>query len=260
MADTKSPRSQRPTLIHSSLSGGSFLKDHQQYKESSSPSAATFSPGVRDLPVRVGSPLTLAAKEPGDQTQAQNGQRRGSARGRIANATVTDSGIVHSIFNDSLSSLSPDTPKIVATLLYTPPTDGQAAEQETADTLYGKHVSQLCVASFLQIMESLSKPYQRLNTSHRCLDKEDEPQVVEVTISPPPTNLELSFEDLRKHEDIHLFERTWNVEVLFQRESVFRRYKRLAVFDMDSTLIQQEVIDEIADFIGVKEQVAVCSP
>jgi hypothetical protein len=37
-----------------------------------------------------------------------------------------------------------------------------------------------------------------------------------------------------------------NVDVAIQEESVFRRHKRLVVFDMDSTLIKQEVIDEIA--------------
>jgi phosphatidate phosphatase PAH1 len=37
--------------------------------------------------------------------------------------------------------------------------------------------------------------------------------------------------------------------------SVFDRHKRLVVFDMDSTLIQQEVIDELAREAGVVEQV-----
>jgi hypothetical protein len=37
-----------------------------------------------------------------------------------------------------------------------------------------------------------------------------------------------------------------NIDVAIQRDDVFRRYKRLVVFDMDSTLIKQEVIDEIA--------------
>ena len=40
--------------------------------------------------------------------------------------------------------------------------------------------------------------------------------------------------------------KTAGVDVAIQRDDVFRRYKRLAVFDMDSTLIKQEVIDEIA--------------
>ena len=37
-----------------------------------------------------------------------------------------------------------------------------------------------------------------------------------------------------------------NVDIAFQRDSLFRRNRRLAVFDMDSTLIQAEVIDELA--------------
>ena len=37
-----------------------------------------------------------------------------------------------------------------------------------------------------------------------------------------------------------------DMDVAIQRDNVFRRYRRLVVFDMDSTLIKQEVIDEIA--------------
>lgn len=39
------------------------------------------------------------------------------------------------------------------------------------------------------------------------------------------------------------------VDVAIQRDTVYRRYKRLVVFDMDSTLIKQEVIDEIANYL-----------
>ncbi|KAI9208695.1 HAD-like domain-containing protein, partial [Polychytrium aggregatum] len=45
-------------------------------------------------------------------------------------------------------------------------------------------------------------------------------------------------------------------DITLQENSVFRRNKRLVVFDMDSTLIQQEVIDEIAKHAGVVEQVS----
>ena len=38
--------------------------------------------------------------------------------------------------------------------------------------------------------------------------------------------------------------------------TVFHQHKRLIIFDMDSTLIQQEVIDEIAKFAGVQDQVS----
>ena len=45
-------------------------------------------------------------------------------------------------------------------------------------------------------------------------------------------------------------------DVALQREGLTRRSKRLVVMDMDSTLIQQEVIDELARMHGVFDQVA----
>jgi phosphoserine phosphatase len=47
-----------------------------------------------------------------------------------------------------------------------------------------------------------------------------------------------------------------SIDVAFQRESIFRRNRRLFAFDMDSTLIQGEVIDELAKMAGAGEQVA----
>ena len=47
-----------------------------------------------------------------------------------------------------------------------------------------------------------------------------------------------------------------NVDIAFQEDSLLRRNRRLAVFDMDSTLIEAEVIDELAKAAGVGEQVA----
>ena len=45
------------------------------------------------------------------------------------------------------------------------------------------------------------------------------------------------------------------LDIAFQRESIFRRNRRLFAFDMDSTLIQGEVIDELAKLAGVADQV-----
>ncbi|HXU61375.1 MAG TPA: phosphoserine phosphatase SerB [Polyangia bacterium] len=45
-------------------------------------------------------------------------------------------------------------------------------------------------------------------------------------------------------------------DVSLQRESLFRRSKRLIVLDMDSTLIRIEVIDELARAAGVGDQVS----
>lgn len=48
---------------------------------------------------------------------------------------------------------------------------------------------------------------------------------------------------------------TLNFDISFQEESMFRRMRRLICFDMDSTLIQTEVIDELAEKAGVGEEV-----
>lgn len=45
------------------------------------------------------------------------------------------------------------------------------------------------------------------------------------------------------------------IDISFQQDDMFRRNRRLICFDMDSTLIKTEVIDELADRAGVGEQV-----
>lgn len=45
------------------------------------------------------------------------------------------------------------------------------------------------------------------------------------------------------------------IDISFQEESMYRRMRRLICFDMDSTLIQTEVIDELAIRAGVGDQV-----
>jgi len=273
MADSNASR-QRPSL--GQMRSNSFLLDHQQYKP--------------PLPISQNIDEVLGAQLDQSLTTLTNPVSPDLER-------VTDSGVVHSIFHHGANPLPQGTARIVATLFYKSsrpvhpnfhpdassnvapgqtlqapqvpegsaptvdmekiPREPPAPEPEPLDHLYGPYVSQLCLTNFLQTLEQLPTPYQRTNTSHRCLDREDQPRVVEVTFSPPPDPAYLSFADLRKHESIWRFEREWNVEVVLQNESVFRRHKRLAVFDMDSTLIQNEVIDEIAKFIGVEKQVSV---
>jgi Protein of unknown function (DUF705) len=65
----------------------------------------------------------------------------------------------------------------------------------------------------------------------------------------------------------HEWSKREGLDVAIQRDNVYRRYKRLVVFDMDSTLIKQEVIDEIAKYLdsvnpekNVGARVAVLTP
>jgi phosphoserine phosphatase len=64
--------------------------------------------------------------------------------------------------------------------------------------------------------------------------------------------------ELRTSPPVQAVEESRNVEVVVQPMDVFKAHQEpgLAVFDMDSTLIQQEVIDELARSVGRYEQVA----
>lgn len=54
------------------------------------------------------------------------------------------------------------------------------------------------------------------------------------------------FMDLSKQLDL---------DIAFQEDNIYRRNRRLVCFDMDSTLIQTEVIDELAELAGVGAEV-----
>ncbi|TGD72606.1 phosphoserine phosphatase SerB [Mangrovimicrobium sediminis] len=47
-----------------------------------------------------------------------------------------------------------------------------------------------------------------------------------------------------------------DIDLAFQQDNMYRRNRRLVAFDMDSTLIEAEVIDELAKRAGVGEQVS----
>jgi len=49
--------------------------------------------------------------------------------------------------------------------------------------------------------------------------------------------------------------RDLDVDIAFQEDNIYRRNRRLVCFDMDSTLIQTEVIDELAELAGVGSEV-----
>ena len=46
-----------------------------------------------------------------------------------------------------------------------------------------------------------------------------------------------------------------DIDIAYQEDDMFRRNRRLVVFDMDSTLIEEEVIDELASLAGVGDEV-----
>ena len=73
---------------------------------------------------------------------------------------------------------------------------------------------------------------------------------LEMSMSLPP---DISLQELKK--DLLRIGGSHRVDVAFLKDNIFRRNKRLIVFDMDSTLIQTEVIDEMAKAAGVENEV-----
>jgi phosphoserine phosphatase len=81
--------------------------------------------------------------------------------------------------------------------------------------------------------------------------------------SPEPSRVCVEFsasgnledEDALRANLAHLTEE-YDIDVAFQHDSIYRRNRRLVAFDMDSTLIRTEVIDELARLAGVGDQVA----
>lgn len=91
---------------------------------------------------------------------------------------------------------------------------------------------------------------KRLTSRASIIIEEDNPRsCVQLSVSgiiEDKANMTASFMEIS---------RTLDVDISFQEDNIYRRNRRLVCFDMDSTLIQTEVIDELADLAGVGEQV-----
>ncbi|CCF39197.1 phosphoserine phosphatase SerB [Colletotrichum higginsianum] len=247
MADAspaKSTTSPRPQLT-SSMRSSSFLREHQQYRPPQHPEGRFgIDTVVEDLSNVSVSPPRHAHAHDHKHYAAFNGIPSEE------NPPTIRSGLNHSYSHPNCSSSKDSLPANFAptqdpeTFPLEPPTQ----EPEKLDHLYGSYVSPMCVTSFLHLMSTFPLPAGETDysSSHRCLDSQDSPHVVELTLDPAPCQSYLSLTDLRRHELIYRFEREWSVNVALQPDTLWRRHPRLVVFDMDSTLITQEVIDLLA--------------
>lgn len=82
------------------------------------------------------------------------------------------------------------------------------------------------------------------------LDVQDDKACVELTLRGQPSDIE----SLRSR--FLSISAELDIDIAFQADTVYRRNRRLVCFDMDSTLIEAEVIDELAAAAGVGAQVA----
>ncbi|KAK5991189.1 Phosphoserine phosphatase [Cladobotryum mycophilum] len=253
MASPKQP--QRPQLT-SNMRSSSYLSDHQQYRripdrhgidtvvEDISPSPSRLSPkpilpfngipSVENPPVVVDSGVTHSYSHP--NCAPASGQRtdrlvatlfyKGANRHAASASLLGSQSSVKSGLADSSESLPPN--MAPTTNIDAFPLEPPTQESEQLDHLYGSYVSPLCITSFLHLMSSFPLPEgsDEPHSSHRCLDNQENPRVVELTLSPAPSPKYLNLSDLRKHEMIYRFEQEWNVDVVLQRDVIWRRHPR----------------------------------
>jgi hypothetical protein len=99
-----------------------------------------------------------------------------------------------------------------------------------------------------------------LTTTHTFIPRTPEesvlsPRVARLVYRPPPTQT-IDLRRFRQSPPLVKFEKDYGVELVVLPSRPPPRPLRLAVFDMDSTLINQEVIDELARTIGKAPEVS----
>jgi phosphoserine phosphatase len=285
MADNDAPAKASRPSFGSNIRSRSYLQEHQQYRPpqpNGHEGIDSIVEGLQSTSVNAPKPFqpfngVLSPESPPTiidsglnhtlshtNCQPQSGSTSDRLVATLIYKTKAPRTVIAGIPHDRTPS--PNPPSIPNTVpgslvdraLSNSPLEPPPPDPEPLDHLYGSYISPLCLTSFLHIISSLPSRQNPapLSSSHRCLDNPNHPTIVELTVSPTPDPTYLTLDDLRKHELIYRFEQEWNVDVILQTDSVLRRYPRLVVFDMDSTLIEQEVIDLIAASIGVEAEVS----
>lgn len=103
-------------------------------------------------------------------------------------------------------------------------------------------------------LREIAKTFSEQNVNIHRIDTIDPTEftALEITTSISST---VDWDHLK--EKLIAISNAYQVDAAFIRDDVWRRNKRLIVFDMDSTLIQTEVIDEMAIEHGVGDQVKI---
>lgn len=132
--------------------------------------------------------------------------------------------------------------KVVEQNIVTPEMDG---EKFIVTCVSPDKVTASFVADLAQILANFKINIERI-------DKVSPREFSSMEIS---TSIPKNLETKKLKEHLMQVSTKHKIDVAFLKDNVFRRNKRLIVFDMDSTLIQTEVIDELADLMGVGEEV-----
>ncbi|MCP4595381.1 phosphoserine phosphatase SerB [Neptuniibacter sp.] len=131
--------------------------------------------------------------------------------------------------------------------------DGQGKSRHII-TLLSRKLSSEHIATVTEIAASHGLNIDNINRLSGRVSLNDSPAKTKACVEfsvrgAPADTAALRAEFLKTASDL-------DVDIAFQKDDIFRRNRRLVVFDMDSTLIEAEVIDELAKEAGVGEQVS----
>jgi phosphoserine phosphatase len=131
---------------------------------------------------------------------------------------------------------------------------GQQAQERTIVTMLGRTISASNLSALTGVLieqglniEKISRLSRRLSLK---LTEEEQRSCIEFSVLGRPKDRQ------QMRQDFMSIAQDGDVDVAVQSDDMYRRHRRLFVFDMDSTLIQCEVIDELARLHGVYDQVS----
>ena len=121
-------------------------------------------------------------------------------------------------------------------------------------TLLARHITAEHLASLTQIAFNHGLTFDRITRLTGRIPLADIATQTRASVEFSARGTANNLVDLRS--DFMELSHTFDIDVAVQEDSIYRRSRRLICFDMDSTLIEAEVIDELAKEAGVGEEVA----
>ena len=121
-------------------------------------------------------------------------------------------------------------------------------------TILGREITARQISEVTKIISEQGLNIETITrlTGRMPLDETEQPLTkgcIEMSVRGTPADI------VRMQEDFMHLAANLNFDISLQEDTIYRRSRRLICFDMDSTLIRTEVIDELADRAGVGEEV-----